>query len=100
MSLNNDPYLPIDDEDIVVFGWGGTVATDDDAFQIFPTIPEIVTLQYIPSDQCASAEYWNSLITPDQLCVYDDGKSACLGDSGEQWERFCLVFYQIAVVLT
>ena len=84
VSLNSDPYLPIEEEDIVVFGWGGTVATNDNAFQIFPTVPEIVTLQYIPSDQCASAEYWNRLITPDQLCVYDDGKSACVGDSGKQ----------------
>ena len=92
VSLNNDPYLPIEDGDLKVFGWGGTVATEDDAFQVYPTVPEIATLQYIPSDQFASAEYWNSLITPDQLCAYYDGKAGCSGDSGKQWKRFVWSF--------
>ena len=86
--LNPSDDIPVDGEDVVTFGWGGILPIEDDDLQEFPNIPYIVTLQYLPNDQCASPEYYGQFdpptkITPDQLCAYDDDKGGCRGDSGK-----------------
>ena len=86
IELNPSDVIPVDGADIVTFGWGGTLPLVDDFVQEFPNTPYIVTLRYLPNDQCASPEYWGKFgykITPDQLCAYDDGKASCQGDSGK-----------------
>ena len=85
IELNPSDDIPVDGGDLVTFGWGGTLPVEDDDAQVFPNIPYTVTLQYIPNDQCADAyiPYIPTVITPDQLCAYDDDKAACVGDSGK-----------------
>ena len=82
VKLNSNANVPVDGEELEVFGWGSTnFAEDDDAF---PKVPHTVTLQYHPNDQCQEKYDRNErIITSSMLCAFGD-EAVGGGDSGKQ----------------
>ncbi|KAL7540977.1 hypothetical protein ACHAWF_006827, partial [Thalassiosira exigua] len=80
--LNSDPSTPSKTgENVVAVGWGATQLNPD----IYPDDLHNVTLEYIERTECQEIwgdEFFPNPISSDMMCVYSDGKSPCVADSG------------------
>jgi hypothetical protein len=79
VKLNSDANVPVDGEELEVFGWGSTTFAEEP--EDFPKVPNTVNLQYVPDDQCEAD--WESSIADSVLCAIADGKAVGGGDSGK-----------------
>lgn len=80
VALNADPEIPVEDDELVTFGWGTLTSGG-----ISPNVPHIVTVFYETNEQCNedySELYGPGSITPEMLCAADIGEDSCQGDSG------------------
>eukprot|EP00986_Skeletonema_menzelii_P006208 scaffold2341_cov212-Skeletonema_menzelii.AAC.4 len=82
-TLNEDPTVPADGEELFVSGWGDTVEGDPSS------VSELLlgtNVDYITNEQCQS-DYDKkpdppNTITDDMMCAARDGTGDCKGDSG------------------
>ena len=84
VALNDNPDIPANrDDELEVFGWGDTDPNDDDGpgNTNFPPLPQIVTVDYLPDNQCNEAPF-DQEITSNMLCAYTPDKDSCQADSG------------------
>ena len=77
VMLNNEPAFPVDNQALVVSGWGATSEGGTSA-----TTLQQVEVQYIPNDEC-NKDYMGA-VSEDMMCagMREGGKDACQGDSG------------------
>jgi trypsin len=79
-TLNEDPTVPADGEELFVSGWGDTVAGDDRSTILLGT-----NVDYITNEQC-QLDYDKDPnlppITDGMMCTARDGTDACDFDSG------------------
>jgi hypothetical protein len=76
VMLNSDKDVPMDGEDLEVFGWGRTSTNQTIAP---PRVPNTVKLNYIPNENCKKK--FN--IDDSVLCANGDGTTSIYkGDSG------------------
>jgi hypothetical protein len=75
-TLNEDPTVPADGEELFVSGWGNTV----DVYSPSPVLLG-TNLDYITNEQCNDSD-WDGDITDGMMCAERDGTAECRGDSG------------------
>lgn len=82
--LNRNDGIPVNaGDDLETFGWGDTDPDDDDQAVELPDVPKIVTVDFLPNEECNSSPYTTEKrITPNMICTYTQAKDACQGDSG------------------
>ena len=87
VRLNRKKSIPQKKGDpLVVMGWG---TIDTDGTIMSPHLQEVV-LKYLPNDTCKTSRGWidgvlysyASFVQDSMLCAWDEGKDACVGDSG------------------
>jgi secreted trypsin-like serine protease len=82
-TLNEDPTVPADGEELFVSGWGRTVEGNplSVSFILLGT-----NVDYVTNEQCQSdydkTENPPNTITDGMMCVARDGTGTCQGDSG------------------
>ena len=84
VKLNSNRKIPVDGQELEVFGWGNT-NPDSDADPTNPDLPQTVTVNYITNEACmepAPFEYEAGKITKNMMCAAAPGKDSCQGDSG------------------
>ena len=83
VKLNSDANVPVDGEELEVFGWGRTGFDGEDPTNQ-PKVPHTVILQYHPNDQCQENYHRREdIITDSMLCAFGD-EAVGTGDSGKQ----------------
>jgi trypsin len=82
-TLNEDPTVPADGEELFVSGWGRTVEGDPSSVSpvLLGTIVDYVTNEQCQSDYDKDPDPPNT-ITDDMMCAARDGTGDCQGDSG------------------
>lgn len=88
VSVNSDPSLPAETQEVVSMGWGDTHAADDITW--LSDVLMQVGVNVISNEECDDSQgeaSWGSdnyhdQITDNMLCARDNGQDSCQGDSG------------------
>mmetsp|Transcript_16699 Transcript_16699/g.19060 ORF Transcript_16699/g.19060 Transcript_16699/m.19060 type:complete len:685 (+) Transcript_16699:162-2216(+) len=86
ISLNSEPSVPSNNEEVTVMGWG----VADNVNKLPSDILKEVSVNMIPNNQCRNKSgYINGMpvsfsdkITSNMMCATDTNEDACQGDSG------------------
>jgi secreted trypsin-like serine protease len=82
-TLNEDPTVPADGEELFVSGWGRTV--EGDPSSVSPVLLGTI-VDYVTNEQCQSdydkSENPPNTITDDMMCAAMGGTDTCQADSG------------------
>ena len=84
VGLNAKDNIPANTgNDLEVFGWGNTNPDPNQTIAEFvtPEKPQIVTVGYIPKEQCETTPFFQDT-TDNMLCAYTPKKDSCQGNSG------------------
>lgn len=89
VRLNHDTNVPKEaGENLTAAGWGIIETGSGDTS---PGVPHEIQTHYVPNDDCEKSEgqvkrwtrfKYEGLIFPEQMCAHEEGKGACMGDSG------------------
>jgi trypsin len=87
VSLNRDPTVPSDSDELLVLGFGVTQVGGDSLLSASKSL-QLGTVHHVTNDVCEQArssdveESYLGRIREDMLCAWGDGVDACQGDSG------------------
>lgn len=80
VSLNSDPTFPSDGVEMEILGWGDTDKTGN---LDLPNVPYTADVMVMSNDECTGCfNVGKGVISDNQICVRNEGKSTGLGDSG------------------